>query len=83
MSNGLDPPYHQTRNSRLLLADETGAYTLSYASGQWTWTDGTGRNTETYDYNGKILNSKDVDGNTLTYGYSGTLLTSVPVHNLY
>src|SRR5215471_2048718 len=61
--------------------DGDGAHdTLSYNNGAWTWTDGSNRNTESYDWTngvGKILNSKDADGNTLTYTYTGSLLTQV------
>src|SRR5262245_21238200 len=43
--------------------DGEGAHdTLSYSGGTWTWTDGSGRNTETYDASGKLVNAKDADG---------------------
>jgi YD repeat-containing protein len=53
------------------------SFTGSGTSVVWTWTDGSSRSRETYDYTGKILDSKDADGITLTYGYTGSLLTSV------
>ncbi|HJX10076.1 MAG TPA: DUF6531 domain-containing protein, partial [Candidatus Binatia bacterium] len=54
--------------------------TLLFSANQWIWTDGSGRNTETYDWAGgagKLLSSRDTDGNALTYGYTGSLLTSI------
>src|SRR5262249_28560878 len=53
--------------------------TLQLVGGYWIWTDGSTRETETYDTSGKIQNSKDRDGNTFTYGYTGSLITSIIV----
>ncbi len=60
--------------------DGDGAHdTLSYnaTTQQWTWTDGSGRTTETYDVNGRLIASADTDGNAVTYTYTGALLTRV------
>ena len=55
-------------------ASDVLSFTGTGTSTVWTWTNGSSRNTETYDNNGRILNSKDADGITLTYGYTGSLL---------
>lgn len=46
-------------------------------TGQWTWTDGSTRRTETYDATGRLIASRDTDGNALTYGYTGSNVTSI------
>jgi len=51
--------------------------TLKYASSQWTWTDGSARNTETYNSSGFLTSSQDADGNTISYSYTGNLLTHI------
>jgi YD repeat-containing protein len=53
--------------------------TLTNSSGTWTWQDGSGRNTETYNSSGQLTASKDVDGNTISYTYNATsgLLTTI------
>ena len=48
---------------------------LTYSAGTWTWTDGSGRNTETYDASLRIATSADIDGNTITYTFTGSVLT--------
>ncbi len=58
----------------------SGAYdTISFASNQWTWTDGNSRVTELYDNanSGRITSSRDTDNNSLTFTYTGSLLTRV------
>jgi YD repeat-containing protein len=58
--------------------DGDGAHdTLTNSAGTWTWTDGSARNTETYDSNGRLTQARDQDGNLTTYGYTGALLTSI------
>lgn len=68
--------------------DGEGAHdTLSWNSttGQWTWTEGSSRVTETYDWNngaGKLLQQADAAGNTITYTYDTTgLVTRVSSAN--
>lgn len=52
--------------------------TLKNVSGTWTWTDGSGRNTETYNSSGQLTHSRDADGNAITYTYNGSgLLTQI------
>lgn len=55
---------------------EGAADTLSYntTAQQWTWTDGTGRDTEIYNSSGRLINTKDVDGNTSVYTYNSSNL---------
>ncbi len=48
---------------------------LTYSAGTWTWTDGSGRNIETYDASLRIATSADTDGNTITYTFTGSVLT--------
>jgi YD repeat-containing protein len=73
--------------SKYVNSTGTGATdTLVYntTNSQWTWTDGDSRITETYDWvagNGKLLSTKDIDGNTVTYTYTGNLLTKVTTAN--
>jgi YD repeat-containing protein len=65
---------------RYVSTDGDGAHdSLSYSSGTWTWTDGSGRNTEAYNASGQLSASRDADGNTVTYGYDPTSgnLTSI------
>jgi YD repeat-containing protein len=62
--------------------------TFNSSNSQWTWTDGSERNTETYDVNGRLTFTRDQDGNTLIYTYTGALLTQVtdnssPVQTTY
>ncbi|OXI15699.1 LysM peptidoglycan-binding domain-containing protein [Burkholderia sp. AU15512] len=44
------------------------------ATNSWTWTDGTQHVTETYDaaQGGRLVSSRDVDGNTVKYGYTAS-----------
>jgi hypothetical protein len=39
--------------------------TLTNASGTWTWQEGSGRNTETYNSSGQMTAAKDADGNAV------------------
>src|SRR6266487_2938557 len=60
--------------------DGDGAHdTLKFnaLANQWTWTDGSLRNTETYNSARQLIASRDLDGNTTTYTYTGTLLTQI------
>lgn len=42
------------------------------STNSWRWTDGNGRVTETYDAGngGRLVSSRDTDGNTVKYGYN-------------
>ena len=51
--------------------------TVAWNGTQWVWTDGDTRTTETYDGTGKLLATRDTDGNSLTYTYSGSLITRI------
>lgn len=51
--------------------------TLSHGAGQWTWTEGDERSTQTFDDAGRLLRAADRFGNTLSYEYSGALLTRI------
>lgn len=79
--DGADVVYtYNTSLGKYVGRDGDGANdTLSYinSTAQWTWTNGSTRATETYNANGQLLNSKDVDGNTVNYRYAGSLLTSI------
>ncbi|MCX8475480.1 MAG: hypothetical protein MT490_06745, partial [Sphingomonas sp.] len=62
--------------------DGDGAYDmLSYASGSWTWTDGSTGTIETYSAYGaldwRIVQQRDTLGNTLTFTYAGDKLTQI------
>uniref|UniRef100_UPI00210EF3B2 DUF6531 domain-containing protein n=1 Tax=Massilia sp. YIM B04103 TaxID=2963106 RepID=UPI00210EF3B2 len=62
-------------------SDGAGAYdSLSYdsASAQWRWTSGSTRVTEIYDANngGRLIGSRDLDGNSLNYAYNASGLLS-------
>lgn len=56
-----------------------GAYDTIVKSGtQWIWTDGSTREVEVYDANGRLQESRDPDGKALKYAYNASgLLTSV------
>jgi YD repeat-containing protein len=71
---------YNTALARYVGTDGEGAHdSLSWSgtNNQWTWTDGSARNTETYDATGKLIQTRDQDGNTATYAYTGALLTQV------
>lgn len=51
--------------------------TITYGGGQWTWQDGSTRNSETYDANGRLLSAADADGNVVTYVYENNLLRQI------
>jgi len=71
---------YDAAQGRYVSAEGAGANdTLSYdaTSQQWTWTEGSSRQTEVYDNDGRLLSSSDSDGNTILYGYTGDLLTQV------
>ncbi|AKU20338.1 DUF4214 domain-containing protein [Massilia sp. NR 4-1] len=62
-------------------SDGAGAYdSLSYdsAKAQWAWTSGSTRVTEIYDANngGRLVGSRDLDGNSLNYAYNANGLLS-------
>jgi YD repeat-containing protein len=62
--------------------DGAGAYdTLSWSGTQWTWTDGNSRIIDIYDSAGKLLSTRDLDGNSLTYNYAGSLIANVTDQN--
>ncbi|HEY4210838.1 MAG TPA: LysM peptidoglycan-binding domain-containing protein [Steroidobacteraceae bacterium] len=71
--------YNSTLGLYVSALGEGAHDTLAFNSSnsQWTWTDGTARNTETYDSSGRLSSSSDVDGNVTTYAYTGSLLTSI------
>jgi len=69
---------YDSSTSRYVSTDGDGAHdTLSNNAGTWTWTDGSNRNTETYDSSGRLTQSSDADGNTVSYVYTGSLLTQI------
>src|SRR6266536_960477 len=66
--------------STIRRVNEDGAHdTLKFnaLANQWTWTDGSLRNTETYNSARQLIASRDLDGNTTTYTYTGALLTQI------
>ena len=71
---------YNTSLAKYVSTDGDGAHdTLAYNSSasQWTWTDGSSRATETYDSSGRLISSRDQDGNVRNYTYTGALLTSI------
>src|SRR5687767_7905663 len=49
---------YDTALSAYVSTEGEGAHdTLAHAGGTWTWTEGSGRNTETYDANGQLTAS--------------------------
>ncbi|WP_010545504.1 RHS repeat protein, partial [Sphingomonas elodea] len=64
--------------SAYVATDGAGAYdTLVYSGGNWTWTDGDSRVSETYTAYGadwRIVSQTDTSGNSVTYSYSGDKL---------
>ena len=68
--------------ARYISTEGDGAHdTLTNSGGTWTWTNGSGRDTEIYNGAGQLTQSRDADGNAITYGYtvvgSSTLLTQI------
>jgi hypothetical protein len=64
---------YDVAQSRYVSTSGDGAHdTLSWNAGtsEWTWTDGSARNTETYDSSGRLVASRDADGNTISYTYT-------------
>jgi YD repeat-containing protein len=58
--------------------DGEGAHdTLTNSGGAWTWRNGSGRNTESYDNDGRMVISTDAVGNARTYSYDGENLTLI------
>ena len=51
--------------------------TLTHSGGTWTWTDGSGRHTETYDTDRRLASSTDADGNVTSYQYIGDHLRQI------
>jgi YD repeat-containing protein len=51
--------------------------TLRYGNNTWIYTDGSQTRQEIYDHTGRLVNSRDADGNTTTYVYTGNLLTQI------
>ncbi|MFC4314275.1 DUF6531 domain-containing protein, partial [Steroidobacter flavus] len=69
---------YDTGRQAYVSTDGDGAHdTITYSGGQWTWTDGSSRNSETYDATGRLTVSRDADGNALTYTYTGQQLTRI------
>lgn len=70
-----------------LNAEGDGAHdslTFDSASGRWTWTDGSTRITETYDWangRGKLLTQADRSNNKLNFFYDGSRLSEVAGQN--
>src|SRR5580658_2808085 len=56
-------------------ADNTLKYNAS--SSQWTWTDGSTQDTETYNSSGQLLSSANTSGDVTSYSYTGGLLTQI------
>ncbi|HEX8225478.1 MAG TPA: DUF6531 domain-containing protein, partial [Allosphingosinicella sp.] len=73
---------YEKKGQSYVSTDGAGAYdALVWDGSQWQWTDGETRSTETYDGTGKLLASRDSDGNVLTYTYTGSLLTRIASQN--
>lgn len=69
---------YDSAQARYVSTDGDGAHdTLSYSSEQWTWTEGSSRQSETYNSTGQLIASRDADGNTIAYAYTGALLTQI------
>lgn len=52
--------------------------TIAQDGTDWVWTDGSSRNTETYDANGRLQATTDADGNEVAYVYDNNgLLTEI------
>ena len=69
---------YEAAQSRYVSSEGEGAHdTLLYSGRTWTWTDGSGRNTETYNGAGQLTHARDADGNTVSYSYTGALLTQI------
>lgn len=45
---------------------------LAYSDSAWIWTEGTSRNTESYNVYGQLLAGRDTDGNVSLYSYDST-----------
>jgi YD repeat-containing protein len=71
--------YDATRSAYVSTEGDGAHDTLTYNTGttQWTWTDGSARNTEVYNNAGQLLQSRDADLNTVTYTYTSGLLTQI------
>ena len=50
---------------------------INTSTAEWTYTDGSSRVNEQYDINGRLLWTRDIDGNLTTYTYVGALLTQI------
>lgn len=58
--------------------DGDGAHdTIAQDGTDWVWTEGSSRATETYDANGRLQSTADVDGNEVEYVYDDDLLTEI------
>ncbi|HEV7610186.1 MAG TPA: hypothetical protein VGO61_22835 [Steroidobacteraceae bacterium] len=71
---------YDTTLGRYVSTDGDGAHdTLAFnaTTSEWTWTDESSRNTETYDSQGRLSASRDSDGNLVSYIYTGALLTQI------
>jgi YD repeat-containing protein len=80
--DGSETVYLQTAANSYATSDGAGGHdSIAWNGTQWVWTDGNSRLRETYDSSGKLLSSKDTDGNTLEYFYAGALLTSITDQN--
>ncbi|MES2979517.1 MAG: hypothetical protein V4731_13920 [Pseudomonadota bacterium] len=64
---------YDSNSQKYISTDGAGSYdTLVFSAGQWTWQDGNSRVSEVYGWSGgtgKLLSSRDLDGNTITYTY--------------
>ncbi len=80
--DGSETVYLQNAANSYATSDGAGAHdTISWTGTQWIWTDSNSRIKETYDGSGKLLFTKDTDGNTLAYAYSGSLISSITDQN--
>jgi len=71
---------YDASRGKYIATGEAGAedeLAFNAATQQWTWTEGSTRNTETYDSTGRLLSAHDIDGNTRSYTYTGSLLTQI------
>jgi YD repeat-containing protein len=76
--DGSETVYFQYAANSYATLDGAGAHDwMNWTGTQWNWTDASSQLRETYDATGKLISTRDTDGNTLNYSYSGNLLSSI------